>query len=32
MARAWYLSLSGQRERSPDLRTTQFYGSLSWRF
>lgn len=32
IARSWYLSLSGQRERAPDLTTTQFYGSLSWRF
>ncbi|MEO8636203.1 MAG: hypothetical protein ABI587_13090 [Gemmatimonadales bacterium] len=32
IARAWYLSLSGQRERSPDLTTTQLYSSLSWRF
>ena len=31
-ARAWYLSLSGQREHSPDVTTTQFYSSLSWRF
>lgn len=32
IARSWYLSLSGQRERAPDITTTQFYGSLSWRF
>jgi hypothetical protein len=32
IARAWYLSLSGLRERAPDITTTQFYGSLSWRF
>lgn len=32
LARAWFLSLSGQRELSPGLTTNQFYGSLSWRF
>ncbi|MEO8139571.1 MAG: hypothetical protein ABI742_08000 [Gemmatimonadota bacterium] len=32
LARAWFLSLSGQREQSPGITTNQFYGSLSWRF
>jgi hypothetical protein len=32
LARAWFLSLSGQREQSPGLATTLFYSSLTWRF
>ncbi len=32
LARAWYLSLSGQREHAPEGTTTQLYASLSWRF
>lgn len=32
LARAWFLSLSGQREKSPGVITNQFYSSLSWRF
>jgi hypothetical protein len=32
LARAWFLSLSGQREQSPGFTTTLFYSSLTWRF
>jgi hypothetical protein len=32
LARAWFLSLSGQREQSPGFATTLFYSSLTWRF
>jgi hypothetical protein len=32
LARAWFLSLSGQREQSPGITSNQFYGGLSWRF
>ncbi len=32
LARSWFLSLSGQREKSPGFTTTLFYSSLTWRF
>jgi hypothetical protein len=32
LARAWFLSLSAERESGPDAVTTQLYGSLTWRF
>jgi hypothetical protein len=32
LARGWFLSLSGTREKDPDGFTTQFYGSMTWRF
>ncbi|HWA58837.1 MAG TPA: hypothetical protein VG692_16380 [Gemmatimonadales bacterium] len=32
LARGWFLSLSGTRERGDDGATTQFYGSMTWRF
>jgi hypothetical protein len=32
LARGWFLSLSGTREKDPDGTTTQFYGSMTWRF
>jgi hypothetical protein len=32
LARGWFLSLSGTRETDPDLTSTQFYGSMTWRF
>lgn len=32
LARSWFLSISGQRERSPGFTTTLFYSSLTWRF
>lgn len=32
LARGWFLSLSGVRERGDDAATTQFYGSMTWRF
>jgi len=32
LARSWFLSLSGQREKSPGFTTNLFYSSLTWRF
>ena len=32
LARAWFLSFSGQRETGPDGNTNQFFGGLTWRF
>jgi hypothetical protein len=32
LARAWFISFSGQREQGPSSTTTQFYGSITWRF
>ena len=32
LARGWFVSLSGTREKDPDGFTTQFYGSMTWRF
>lgn len=32
LARGWFLSLSFTREKDPDVTTTQFYGSMTWRF
>jgi hypothetical protein len=32
LARAWFVSLSGQREDGPESTTTQFYASATWRF
>jgi len=32
LARGWFVSLSGTREKDPDGYTTQFYGSMTWRF
>jgi hypothetical protein len=32
LARGWFLSLSGTRETGDDGATTQFYGSMTWRF
>jgi hypothetical protein len=32
LARGWFLSLSGTRENDPDGTSTQFYGSMTWRF
>ncbi len=32
LARAWFISLSGQREQGPDGNTNQFYGGITWRF
>jgi len=32
LARSWFVSLSGTREKDPDGYTTQFYGSMTWRF
>jgi hypothetical protein len=32
LARGWFLSLSGSQEQDPDGTTTQFYGSMTWRF
>lgn len=32
LARGWFLSLSGTREKDPDGTTSQFYGSMTWRF
>lgn len=32
LARGWFLSLSFTREKDPDVTTTQFYGSFTWRF
>jgi hypothetical protein len=32
LARAWFVSLSGHREEGPESTTSQFYGSITWRF
>lgn len=32
LARAWFVSLSGQREDGPESTTTQLYASVTWRF
>jgi hypothetical protein len=32
LARAWYLTLSGQQEQTPEGRLSQVYAGLSWRF
>jgi hypothetical protein len=32
LARGWFVSLSGTREKDPDGNTTQFYGGMTWRF
>lgn len=32
LARAWFISMSGQRENGPDGNTNQFYGGVTWRF
>jgi hypothetical protein len=32
LARAWFVSLSGHREVGPESTTSQFYGSITWRF
>lgn len=32
LARAWYLSLSGQQEHAPEGTVSQVYAGLSWRF
>lgn len=32
VARGWFISLSFTKEMDPDVTTTQFYGSMTWRF